>query len=131
QMTKAEIIRELTIGEIENTFSSINRSSSAAQTTTAILALAERPLEQQAQRLVGFGGLDRLDIRGGEGTYLDSTMAVVVGGRIGRNFYLTYEGSRSDPLNIEIEYRINNRLSIVGTADDESVSGAIRLRVQY
>ncbi|MBW6457730.1 MAG: translocation/assembly module TamB domain-containing protein, partial [FCB group bacterium] len=28
QMTKAEIIRELTIGEIENTFSSINRSSS-------------------------------------------------------------------------------------------------------
>ena len=131
QMTKAEIIRELTIGEIENTFSSINPSASVAQTTTALLALAERPLEQQAQRLVGFGGLDRLDIRGGEGTYLDSTMAVVVGGRIGRNFYLTYEGSRSDPLNIEIEYRINNRLSIVGSADDESVSGAIRLRVQY
>ena len=126
QMSKAEIIQELTIGE----FSDLN-TGSAMQATTALLALVERPIEQQAQKLGGIGGLDRIDIKGGEGTYIDSTTAVVVGGRIGRNFYLTYEGSRSDPLNIEIEYRINNRLSIVGSADEESVSGAFRLRIQY
>ncbi|MDD4961722.1 MAG: translocation/assembly module TamB domain-containing protein, partial [Candidatus Marinimicrobia bacterium] len=128
-MSKAEIVRELTIGQIENTFS--KGGNTAQRTTTALLALAERPLEQQAQKLGVMSGLDRIDIKGGEATYIDSTTAVIVGGRIGRNFYLTYEGSRSEPMNIEIEYRINNRLSIVGTADDESVSGAFRLRLQY
>lgn len=125
QLSKAEIVRELTIGELSR------GTNTAARTTTALLALAEWPLEQQAQKLAGIGGLDRIDIKGGEETYIDSTTALIVGGRIGRNFYLTYEGSQSDPMNIEIEYRINNRLSIVGKADDESVSGAFRLRVQY
>lgn len=129
QLSKAEIVRELTIGQIEDTFSKGNNT--AQRTTTALLVLAERPLEQQAQKLGVMSGLDRIDIKGGEATYIDSTTAVIVGGRIGRNFYLTYEGSRSEPMNIEIEYRINNRLSIVGTADDESVSGAFRLRLQY
>lgn len=129
QLSKAEIVRELTIGQIENTFS--RGESTAQRTTTALLALAERPLEQQAQKFGVMSGLDRIDIKGGEATYIDSTTAVIVGGRIGRNFYLTYEGSRSEPMNIEIEYRINNRLSIVGSADDESVSGAFRLRLQY
>lgn len=131
QMSTAEIVRELTIGEIENTISGIGNSGSAARTSTALLALAERPLEQQAQKIGVMGGLDRVNIKGGEGTYIDSTTAVVVGGRIGRNFYLTYEGSPQSPLNIEIEYRINSTLSVVGSADEESVSGAVRLRVQY
>lgn len=126
KLSKAEIIRELTIGELSR------GTNTAARTTTALMVLAERPLEQQAQKLGGgVGGLDRIDIKGGEGTYIDSTTALIVGGRIGRNFYLTYEGSQSDPMNIEIEYRINNRISIVGKADEESVSGAFRLRVQY
>ncbi|MBN2781341.1 MAG: translocation/assembly module TamB domain-containing protein [Candidatus Marinimicrobia bacterium] len=123
QFTKAEIVQQLTIGEIANV--------TGQSATTTLLALVERPLEQQMQKLGGVGGLDRIDIKGGEGTYIDNTTAVVVGGRIGRNFYLTYEGSREDPLNIEIEYRLNNNVSIVGSADEENVSGSVRLRLQY
>lgn len=131
ELSQAEIVRALTIGEIEGVFSDLGEATaSASATTTALLALVERPLEQQAQKFGNVGGLDRIDIKGGEGTYIDS-ISVLVGGRIGRNFYLTYEGSQDDPLNIEVEYRLNNKVSVIATADDESVSGAVRLRIQY
>jgi len=129
-MSQAEIVENLTIGEIRTVIGGVTEEGSDA---TALLSLAEVPLEQQAKKLAGVGGLDRIDIKGGtEGSYIDGTTALVIGGRIGRNFYLTYEGSQEALLkNMEFEYRLNNKVSIIGKANDESVSGAVRLRLQY
>ncbi|MCK4530668.1 MAG: translocation/assembly module TamB domain-containing protein, partial [Candidatus Marinimicrobia bacterium] len=128
-MSQADIVENLTIGEIRNVIGGVTDDDSDP---TSLLSLVEVPLEQQAKKLAGAGGLDRIDIKGGtEGTYIDETTALVIGGRIGRNFYLTYEGSQDDPWNMEFEYRLNNKVSIVGSADKSSVSGAVRLRLQY
>jgi hypothetical protein len=129
-MSQAEIVENLTIGEIRTVIGGVTEEGSDA---TALLSLAEVSIEKQAKKLAGVGGLDRIDIKGGtEGSYIDGTTALVIGGRIGRNFYLTYEGSQLDPLlNMEFEYRWNNKVSIVGKANEESVSGAVRLRLQY
>jgi autotransporter translocation and assembly factor TamB len=128
-MSQAMIVNYLTVGEIRSVIGGVTDGGSDV---TALLSLAEVPLEQQAKKLAGAGGLDRIDIKGGtEGTYIDGTTALVIGGRIGRNFYLTYEGSPDDPYNMEFEYRLNNKVSIVGKANEESVSGAVRLRLQY
>ncbi len=129
-MSQAEIVENLTIGEIRTVLGGVTEEGSDV---TALLSLAEVPLEQQAKKLAGVGGLDRIDIKGGtEGSYIDGTTALVVGGRIGRNFYLTYEGSQESLFKImEFEYRLNNKVSIIGKANDESVSGAVRLRLQY
>jgi hypothetical protein len=128
--SQAEIVQKLTIGEIQSVIGGVTDEGSDV---TALLSLAEVPLEQQAKKLAGVGGLDRIDIKGGtEGSYIDGTTALVVGGRIGRNFYLTYEGSQEALFKImEFEYRLNNKVSIIGKANDESVSGAVRLRLQY
>jgi len=137
KMGQAEIINVLTVGEIGNVLEDVRDvgrggENAAGNVAMALLSLAEVPLEQQARKLGGGGGLDRIDIKGGEGAYIDGTTALVIGGRIGRNFYLTYEGSADDPLmNIEYEYRLNNKVSIVGSASDEKVGAAVRLRVQY
>ncbi|MEA2077245.1 MAG: hypothetical protein U9O95_04435 [Candidatus Marinimicrobia bacterium] len=140
EKSQAEIVQVLTVGEIasvldgvvETGIGSEGNNFNLGSAATALLTLAEVPLEQQARKLGGVGGLDRIDIKGGtEGTYIDETTALVIGGRIGRNFYLTYEGSQSDLLNIEYEYRLNNKVSIVGKANEEQVGGAIRLRLQY
>ncbi len=136
-MSQAQIVNALTVGEIQSVLSGVSGTESgrgfdASSATTALLSLAEVPLEQQAKKLAGAGGLDRIDIKGGtEGTYIDGTTALVIGGRIGRNFYLTYEGSQEKPFDMEFEYRLNNKVSIVGSADESSVSGAVRLRLQY
>jgi len=126
-------VSALTVGEIGSILG--GNGDFVGSATTALLSLAEVPLEQQAKKLAGVGGLDRIDIKGGtgpEGTYIDGTTALVIGGRIGRNFYLTYEGSQEALLkNMEFEYRLNNKVSIIGKANDESVSGAVRLRLQY
>ena len=130
-MSQAQIVNSLTVGEIRSVISDVTNSIEGD--ATAILSLAEVPLEQQARKIGGIGGLDRIDIISGtQGSYIDETTALVIGGRIGRNFYLTYEGSADDPLmNIEYEYRLNNKVSIVGSASDEKVGAAVRLRLQY
>lgn len=141
EMSQAQIVQALTVGEIQDVLTDvgfganpdggglkINLSSAA----NALLTLAEIPLEQQARQIGSVGGLDRIDIKGGkDGAYIDETTALVIGGRIGRNFYLTYEASQANPMNMEFEYRLNNRVSIIGAADEKKVEGAVRLRVQY
>lgn len=134
ELSQAQIVEALTVGEIRTVLGDVTGGGNGnllGSATTALLNLAEVPLEQQARRLGGVGGLDRIDIIGGEGTYIDETTALVIGGRIGRNFYLTYEGSQEKPVNIEYEYRLNNKVSIVGSASDEKVDAAVRLRLQY
>ncbi len=130
ELSQAQIVEALTVGEIRTVLGG-DGGNLLGSATTALLNLAEVPLEQQARRLGGVGGLDRIDIKGGEGTYIDETTALVIGGRIGRNFYLTYEGSQEKPVNIEYEYRLNNKVSVVGSASDEKVDAAVRLRLQY
>ena len=143
EMSQAGIVSALTVGEIQNVLEDVGiglpSSGSPGGITLnfetardAFLALAEVPLEQQARQLGSAGGLDRIDIKGGtNGTYIDETTALVIGGRIGRNFYLTYEASQDDPMNMEFEYRLNNKVAIVGAADMKKVEGAVRLRLQY
>ena len=138
ELSQSQIVRELTVGEIANVLDNAGITSDNSDqdpiitASNALLALAEVPLEQQARKLAGVGGLDRIDIiAGSNGTYIDKETALVVGGRIGRNFYLTYEGAQDDLFNMEFEYRLNNKVSIVGSADDEKVAGAVRLRLQY
>jgi autotransporter translocation and assembly factor TamB len=141
EMSQAQIVQTLTVGEIQSVLDEVGFSQGTGTGTglnidftsaaNALLTLAEVPLEQQARQFASLGGLDRIDIKGGDGTYIDETTALVIGGRIGQNFYLTYEASQEEPLKMEFEYRLNNKISIVGAADDKKVEGAVRLRLQY
>ncbi|MFA6617647.1 MAG: hypothetical protein WCT23_01070 [Candidatus Neomarinimicrobiota bacterium] len=140
EMSQAQIVQALTVGEIQDVLTNVGFGSNPdggkrinlSSATNALLTLAEIPIEQQARQIGAAGGLDRIDIKGGtNGAYIDETTALVIGGRIGRNFYLTYEASQANLMNMEFEYRLNNRLSIIGAADEKKVEGAVRLRVQY
>lgn len=142
EMSQAQIVRTLTVGEIQDVLTDVGLGGNSdgsgkvsidfKTATNALLTLAEVPIEQQARQIGHKGGLDRIDIKSGtNGSYIDETTALVIGGRIGRNFYLTYEASQEDPWNMEFEYRLNNRVSIIGAADEKKVEGAVRLRLQY
>jgi autotransporter translocation and assembly factor TamB len=140
ELSQAAIIQALTLGEIRGVVDDVRNISEGStginfgSAANALLSLAEVPLEQQARKLAGVGGLDRIDIKSNtQGAYIDGTTAygLVVGGRIGRNFYLTYEGSQDKQVNIEYEYRLNNKVSIVGSAGTDEVGAAVRLRLQY
>jgi len=121
--TQSELIQILTIG---NTSGSVQEISGNLLTN-----FAEAGIEQQAN---GLDVIQKIDLRTGTSlTDIDST-SIKIGSRLGKNIYFTIE---SAPLNdetlksLELEYRINKNLSIVGTADEKSASGSIRLRFQY
>ncbi len=146
ELSQAQIVQALTVGEIQNVLGDFTPGGGPDEDFTlgvanALLTLSEVPIEQQARQIGSAGGLDRIDIKSGtggtyikngtNGTYIDKTAALVIGGRIGRNFYLTYEASQANLMNMEFEYRLNNKVAIVGAADMKKVEGAVRLRLQY
>ncbi|MEA3499690.1 MAG: translocation/assembly module TamB domain-containing protein [Candidatus Marinimicrobia bacterium] len=121
--TQSELIQILTIG---NTAGSVKEISGNLLTN-----IAEVGIEQQMNNL---DIIQKIDLRTGTSlTDIDST-SVKIGSRLGKNIYFTIE---SAPLSdealksLELEYRINKNLSIVGTADEKSASGSVRLRFQY
>ncbi|MEA1986485.1 MAG: translocation/assembly module TamB domain-containing protein [Candidatus Marinimicrobia bacterium] len=123
--TQAEIVRILTLG---------NASSIGKSVVNVASGLTESVIEKNANSKIDF--VQTVDLRTGETLDMDST-SIKIGSRLGKNIYLTIESTNWDNLrnepfkSLELEYRINRKLSIVGKADDKSASGAVRLRFQY
>lgn len=121
--TQSELMQILTIG---NTAGSVKEISG-----NLLSNFAEAGIEQQVNDL---DIIQKIDLRTGTSlTDIDSA-SVKIGSRLGKNIYFTIE---SAPLSdealksLELEYRINKNLSIVGAADEKSASGSVRLRFQY
>ncbi len=126
--TQSELVEILTIGSVGDG----SLSNSLTKLSGNILTnYAESTIEHQVNNL---DIIQNIDLRTGSSlTNLDST-SIKIGSRLGRNVYFTIEsGQFNEELlkSLELEYRINRNLSIVGKTDEKSASGAIRLRFQY
>jgi len=126
--SQAEIIQLLTTG----TVGSGQFVAGAAQ--SYLETIFEKELERTASE---WGGFDRVDLKSQgslfENPNLDS-LTILLERRIGKNLYLSYEQALSNEnanRSIELEYRLNRNFSIIGEADDESVSFSYRIRFQY
>jgi|GEM_PF-4346631 len=127
-ITQGEIIQLLTTG----TVGSGQFVTGAAQ--NYLEAVFEKELERTASEWGGFNRVD-LKTRGSlfENTNFDS-VSILLERRIGKDLYLSYEqalNNNNANRNIELEYRLDRNSSIIGAADDESVSFSYRIRFQY
>jgi|GEM_PF-3446662 len=132
-LSQSQLIQILTTGIIpESAGASADVFSGTAQNIVG--AVLEKEMERTATDLGGFSRVDfRSNSSGLSPTELDS-MSILLGRRLGKNVYMTYERnlSATDPKQeIEVEYRINRNVSVIGAADEESVSAAFRLRFQF
>lgn len=126
--SQAEIIQLLTTGTVSNG----QFVSGAAQ--SYLETIFKKELERTASE---WGGFERVDLKSQgslfENPNLDS-LTILLERRIGKDLYLSYEQALSNNntnRNIELEYRLNRNFSIIGEADDESVSFSYRIRFQY
>ncbi len=126
--SQAEIIQLLTTGTVSNG----QLVTGAAQSYLA--TIFEKELERTASE---WGGFERVDLKSQgslfENPNLDS-LSILLERRIGKDLYLSYEQALSNEnanRSIELEYRLNRNFSIIGEADDESVSFSYRIRFQY
>jgi hypothetical protein len=126
--SQAEIIQLLTTGTVSNGQFVTGAAQSYLET------IFEKELERTASE---WGGFERVDLKSQgslfENPNLDS-LTILLERRIGKNLYLSYEQALSNDnanRNIELEYRLNRNFSIIGEADDESVSFSYRIRFQY
>ncbi|MGC9512093.1 MAG: translocation/assembly module TamB domain-containing protein [Fidelibacterota bacterium] len=126
--SQAEIIQLLTTGTVSNGQFVTGAAQSYLET------IFEKELERTASE---WGGFERVDLKSQgslfENPNLDS-LTILLERRIGKDLYLSYEQSLSNDnanRNIELEYRLNRNFSIIGEADDESVSFSYRIRFQY
>jgi hypothetical protein len=126
--TQAEIIQLLTTGKVGSGQIVTGTAQSYLET------IFEKELERTASE---WGRFERVDLKTTgplfENPNLDS-VSILLERRIGKDLYLSYEQSLSNEKanrNVELEYRLNRNFSIIGEADDESVSFSYRIRFQY
>ncbi|MDD3807517.1 MAG: translocation/assembly module TamB domain-containing protein, partial [Candidatus Marinimicrobia bacterium] len=126
--TQAEIIQLLTTGTVDNN----QLITGAAQ--NYLETIFEKELERTASE---WGGFERVDLKS-QGSLFESpnldSLTILLERRVGKNLYVSYEQALNNDnanRNIELEYRLNRNISIIGKADDESVSFSYRIRFQY
>ena len=132
-LSQSELIQILTTGIVPKSKDmSTDVFSGTAQNIVG--AVLEKEMERTASDL---GGFSRVDFKSNSSALatadLDS-MSILLGRRLGKNVYMTYERnlSATNPnQEIEVEYRFNKNVSVIGSADEESVSAAFRLRFRY
>lgn len=129
--TQKELIQLLTTGYVQSTSGADALSGTAQNLVGAAL---EKEMERTASRISGF---QRVDLKSQNSLLQTSSLdsiTILVGKRLGKNVFVTYErslNSNEPKQTVELEYRINRNISIIGAADDESVSASFRLRYQY
>ncbi|PYP89621.1 MAG: hypothetical protein DMF61_02835 [Blastocatellia bacterium AA13] len=114
-------------------------AAAAAQTglglaQTLLSATLSEQIERQTQRLFGLNRFSIDPLLVGRGS--DPSARVTIGQRVTKDFTITYSQNLTSGINgldrvVLVEYRLSNKLSIIGVRDERDIGFDIRLRKRF